>query len=64
MCSDLLFLEGQPALFKAALCLLTYHKESLLNEHGFENILSYVKDKLPKMEEEDTQTILKEVVFL
>jgi len=62
--SDMLFLEGLPALFKTALCLLSHHKDNLLEEQGFENIASYLKNHLPTMSNQETLSVLKEVNFM
>ena len=59
--TDLLFLEGIPALFKTALCLLSFHKNNLLKEVGFENIISYLKNSLLKMEKQEMVHIINEV---
>ena len=58
---DMLFLEGRSALFKAALCLLGCHKEMLLQQEGFENIMSYFKNSLPDMSNKMADAVINEV---
>ena len=57
----MLFLEGNSALFKTALCLLGFHKEKLLQESGFENIMAYLKTNLPQMEDKQVHQVVNEV---
>ena len=59
----MLFLEGISALFKAALSLLSAHKEKLMQEVGFENIMGYLKNNLPLMDDAQAQSVINEVGF-
>lgn len=58
---DLLFLEGRPALFKAALCLFGFHKSNLLSQDCFEDIVGYLKTSLTEMKNEEISEVLNEV---
>ncbi|XP_047736241.1 uncharacterized protein LOC108675467 [Hyalella azteca] len=46
---DLLFLEGLEAVFRVSLVLLRQHEEMLLACDGFEDIMRYLKQELPRV---------------
>ncbi|XP_055375031.1 TBC1 domain family member 4 isoform X2 [Condylostylus longicornis] len=59
---DLLFLESPEVIFKAAIALLTVHKEEILARDNFEEIMDYLKTVVPKIDENYMNQIMK-VVF-
>ncbi|KAF2898747.1 hypothetical protein ILUMI_07429 [Ignelater luminosus] len=58
---DLLFLENTDVIFRVALALLSLHKDSLLNCDSFEEIMNYLKNKLPAIDKVMLNKIMKEV---
>lgn len=61
MRTDLLFLEGKTALFKVALCLLSCHKQKILEQDGFETIVYYLKSELPRIDDDAIDEVLCKV---
>lgn len=59
--SDFIFLEGSCILFKTILALLTHHKDSLLVCEGFEQIMDYLKIKMPEISKPILDSIVKMV---
>jgi TBC1 domain family member 4 len=58
---DLLFLENVDIVFKVALALLTLHKDNLLMCDSFEEIMNYLKVKLPAIDKSTLDKIIKQV---
>ncbi|KAF5296315.1 hypothetical protein FQA39_LY12532 [Lamprigera yunnana] len=58
---DLLFLENADVIFKVALALLSLHKDPLLVCDSFEEIMNYLKLKLPAIDKVMLEKIMKEV---
>uniref|UniRef100_A0A1A9X2B1 Rab-GAP TBC domain-containing protein n=1 Tax=Glossina brevipalpis TaxID=37001 RepID=A0A1A9X2B1_9MUSC len=61
---DLLFLESSEVIFKFALALLTVHKNQLLLRDNFEEIMDYLKNVVPKMDNNTMEKITKMVFSL
>lgn len=59
--SDLIFLENTDVIFRVALALLSYHKDKLLACDGFEEIMNYLKTKVPAIDKLMLDKIMKEV---
>lgn len=60
---DLLFLENTDVIFRVALALLSLHKESLLLCDSFEEIMNYLKIKLPAIDKTILEKVMKQVSF-
>ncbi|KAK4878197.1 hypothetical protein RN001_010703 [Aquatica leii] len=58
---DLIFLENTDVVFKVALALLSLHKEALLACDSFEEIMNYLKLKVPAVDKTTLEKIMKEV---
>lgn len=58
---DLIFLENTDVIFRVALALLTYHKDKLLACDGFEEIMNYLKTKVPAFDKVTLDKIMKQV---
>ena len=58
---DLIFLETTDVIFKVVLALFSYHKENLLQLDSFEEIMNYLKNKLPTGDYNKLDAIMKEV---
>lgn len=58
---DLIFLENTDVIFRVALALLTYHKDQLLKCDSFEEIMDYLKTKLPVIDRLTLDKIMKQV---
>lgn len=58
---DLLFLESFEVIFRVALSLLEYHKEEILKRENFEEIMDYLKNVVPKIDNEIMDKIFREV---
>lgn len=58
---DLIFLENTDVIFRVALALLTHHKEKLLKCDSFEEIMDYLKSKLPAIDCYILDKIMKQV---
>lgn len=61
--ADLIFLENTDVIFRVALALLTYHKDKLLACDGFEEIMNYLKTKLPAIDKPTLDKIMKQVSY-
>lgn len=59
---DLLFLESSEVIFKVAVSLLTVHKDELLARNNFEDIMDYLKNIVPKIDNENMPKIMKSVI--
>ncbi|XP_031331807.1 TBC1 domain family member 1 isoform X1 [Photinus pyralis] len=59
---DFLFLENTDVIFRVALALLLLHKEELLMCDSFEEIMNYLKLKLPAIDKIMLEKVMKEVV--
>lgn len=60
-CVDLLFLESPEVIFKVAIALLDVHQEELLQRDGFEEIMDYLKNAVPKVDATSLEAIQKKV---
>lgn len=58
---DLIFLENTDVIFRVALALLTYHKDHLLKCNSFEDIMDYLKAKVPTIDRTTLDKIMKQV---
>ncbi|XP_055847242.1 TBC1 domain family member 4 isoform X2 [Episyrphus balteatus] len=56
---DLLFLESPEVIFKFAVSLLSVHKDELLARDGFEEIMDYLKNVVPKMTSDTMEQIMR-----
>ncbi|XP_055908913.1 TBC1 domain family member 1 isoform X2 [Eupeodes corollae] len=56
---DLLFLESSEVIFKFAVALLSVHKDELLARDGFEEIMDYLKNVVPKMTADTMEQIMR-----
>lgn len=59
--ADLLFLESPEVIFKVSIALLEVHKDQLMQCDGFEEIMDYLKNVVPKMDAASLELILKKV---
>lgn len=59
---DLMFCDSPLVLFKVAIALLGLHKQELLNCETFEDVMDYLKVKLPHVTNEIMDIILHEVL--
>lgn len=53
---DIVFVDGMSAIFKVALCLITKHKDMLLQLDDFEDLVNYIKNDVPQS---DSQTLME-----
>ncbi|XP_044260359.1 TBC1 domain family member 1 isoform X2 [Tribolium madens] len=58
---DLIFLESPDVIFRVAIALLTFHKDNLLACDSFEEIMNYLKNKLPTIDKPTLDKIMKQV---
>lgn len=58
---DLIFLENTDVIFRVALALLSYHKDNLLKCDSFEEIMNYLKGKVPTIDRPMLDKIMKQV---
>eukprot|EP00102_Acyrthosiphon_pisum_P011589 XP_008180366.1 PREDICTED: TBC1 domain family member 1 isoform X2 [Acyrthosiphon pisum] len=58
---DILFFENIDVLFRIILSLLTYHKDNLLACDGMEQIMNFIKNDLPVVNNEIIDKIIKQV---
>lgn len=59
---DLIFGDSPQVLFTVAISLLGYHKEQLLACNTFEEVMDYLKHRLPEVSTEAMDVLIKEVV--
>lgn len=60
---DLLFLESTEVLFRVAMALLGEHQEQLLACDSFEEIMEYLKTKVPAVDKETLDRVMKQVFY-
>ncbi|XP_066597753.1 TBC1 domain family member 4 isoform X2 [Prorops nasuta] len=60
---DLLFLESSEVLFRVALALLEDHQEQLLKCDSFEEIMEYLKVRVPAVDKESLDRVMKRVFY-
>ena len=60
---DLLFLESSEVIFRVALALLEDHQDQLLNCDSFEEIMEYLKVKLPAVDKATLDRVMKRVFY-
>ncbi|XP_055550464.1 TBC1 domain family member 1 isoform X2 [Wyeomyia smithii] len=58
---DLLFLESFDVIFRCAISLLDVHKEQLLQQDNFEDIMNYLKTVVPKISPEIMDKVFRNV---
>lgn len=58
---DILFFENIDVLFRIILSLLTYHKDNLLACDGMEQIMNFIKNDFPVVNNEIIDKIIKQV---
>uniref|UniRef100_A0A182Q5F0 Rab-GAP TBC domain-containing protein n=1 Tax=Anopheles farauti TaxID=69004 RepID=A0A182Q5F0_9DIPT len=58
---DLLFLESFDVIFRCAIALLEAHKEALLERDNFEDIMSYLKNVIPKIDATVMEKVFRSV---
>jgi TBC1 domain-containing protein 4 len=58
---DLIFLESPDVIFRVAIALLTVHKDNLLACDSFEEIMNYLKGKVPAIDKPTLDKIMKQV---
>lgn len=56
-----MFLEGADVIFRVALALLTYHKDSLLECECFEDVMDYFKTEISNVDKPTLDKIMKMV---
>lgn len=61
---DFLFLENTDVIFRVALALLSLHKEELLKCDSFEEIMNYLKLRLPAIDKILLEKVMKQVVTI
>lgn len=61
---DMLFAQGLEAIFKVALNILGNHSKRLLDCENFEELIEYIKDKLPNMTYIELENIISQVCLL
>ncbi|XP_058793503.1 TBC1 domain family member 1 isoform X2 [Phymastichus coffea] len=60
---DLLFLESSEVIFRVALALLEEHQDQLLACDSFEEIMEYLKTKVPAVEKDTLDRVMKRVFY-
>jgi hypothetical protein len=58
---DLLFLENTEVIFRVALALLGEHKDGLLTCDSFEEIMEYLKNVVPTVDQKILDRVMKQV---
>ncbi|KAE8738575.1 hypothetical protein FOCC_FOCC015938 [Frankliniella occidentalis] len=58
---DLIFVESPDVIFKVAIALLSEHKDGILNCDSFEEIMDYLKIKIPNIDKIQLDRIMKKV---
>ncbi|XP_053661364.1 TBC1 domain family member 4 [Anopheles marshallii] len=58
---DLLFLESFDVFFRCAIALLEAHKEPLMQRDNFEDIMSYLKNIIPKIDADVMEKVFRDV---
>uniref|UniRef100_A0A2M4AA36 Rab-GAP TBC domain-containing protein n=1 Tax=Anopheles triannulatus TaxID=58253 RepID=A0A2M4AA36_9DIPT len=58
---DLLFLESFDVIFRCAIALLEVHREALLQRDNFEDIMSYLKNVVPKIDGSVMEKVFRNV---
>lgn len=61
--TDLLFLESSEVIFRVALALLEEHQDQLLACDSFEEIMEYLKVKVPAVDKETLDRVMKRVFY-
>lgn len=57
----MLFLESPEVIFKVAIALLDVHQDELLKRDGFEEIMDYLKNVVPKVDAATLESVQKKV---
>ncbi|XP_076473410.1 PTB_TBC1D1_like and TBC domain-containing protein plx isoform X1 [Bombus vancouverensis nearcticus] len=60
---DLLFLESTEVLFRVAMALLEEHQDQLLMCDSFEEIMEYLKTRVPAVDKEILDRVMKRVFY-
>ncbi|KAG7209512.1 hypothetical protein KM043_015597 [Ampulex compressa] len=60
---DLLFLESSEVLFRVSLALLQEHQEQLLACDSFEEIMEYLKTRVPAVDKETMDRVMKHIFY-
>ncbi|KZC11928.1 PREDICTED: TBC1 domain family member 1 [Dufourea novaeangliae] len=60
---DLLFLESTEVLFRVSMALLEEHQEQLLQCDSFEEIMEYLKTRVPAVDKEILDRVMKRVFY-
>ncbi|KAL6448780.1 hypothetical protein ACFW04_000517 [Cataglyphis niger] len=60
---DLLFLENSEVLFRVSVALLEEHQDQLLCCESFEEIMEYLKTRVPAMDKQSLDRIMKRVFY-
>lgn len=58
---DIIFLQGTEVIFKVALSLLSSQETLIMECENFENIVEFLKSKLPDMNTSETEKIINQV---
>ncbi|XP_041762951.1 TBC1 domain family member 1 isoform X2 [Anopheles merus] len=58
---DLIFLDSFDVFFRCAIALLEVHKEELLQRDNFEDIMSYLKTVIPKIDADVMEKVFRNV---
>lgn len=58
---DLLFLESSEVVFRVALALLVQHKDELMKRDNFEDIMDYMKNVVPMINDSTLDKVMKDV---
>lgn len=59
-----MFVESPEVLFRFAIALLSEHKDGILNCDSFEEIMDYLKTKIPNIDKVKLDRIMKKVSHL
>ncbi|CAL1684382.1 unnamed protein product [Lasius platythorax] len=60
---DLLFLENSEVLFRVSVALLEEHQDQLLSCDNFEEIMEYLKTRVPAVDKQSLDRIMKRVFY-
>ncbi|KAK3920280.1 TBC1 domain family member 4 [Frankliniella fusca] len=58
---DLMFVESPEVIFRVAIALLSEHKDGILSCDSFEEIMDYLKTKIPNIDKNQLDRIMKKV---
>nr|XP_039247708.1 TBC1 domain family member 1-like [Styela clava] len=56
---DMVFVDGTPALFKVAICLLREHKSKFMQLDDFEDTVNYIRTEIPKSDRKTLSNVIE-----